>query len=62
MPEVQREWFAGRPVKFSFRVNDNSSDPLELAAGRLSAKRNMLAFHDDWTSHWANELEFYLEN
>ena len=62
MPEVQREWFAGRPVKFSFRVNDNSSDPLELASGRLVSKRNTLAFHDDWTSHWANELEFYLEN
>lgn len=60
LPEVKARLDAGRTVKFSFRVNDGGQ-AFELAAGRSVSKENPLAFHDDWTTHWANELEFGLE-
>jgi hypothetical protein len=60
MPEVRDAWFAGKSVKFSYRVNDNSGPAFELAAGRSVSKDNPRAFHNDWTTHWANELEFKL--
>jgi hypothetical protein len=60
MPEVKKRLDAGQTVKFSFRVN-NGRDAFELAAGRSVSKDNPFAFHNDWATHWANELEFGLE-
>jgi hypothetical protein len=57
MPEVKRRIEAGETVKFSFRVN-NGKSAFELAAGRSVSKDNKFAFHNDWTTHWANEVEF----
>ncbi|MHB9008723.1 MAG: DOMON domain-containing protein, partial [Limisphaerales bacterium] len=58
IPEVKARRDAGQPVKFSFRVNDNRGPAHELAAGRSVSKDNPFAFHNDWATHWANELEF----
>lgn len=60
LPEVRKRLEAGQTVKFSFRVN-NDAGALELAAGRSVSKDNCFAFHNDWTTHWANELEFGFE-
>ena len=30
----------------------------ELAAGRSASKENFLAFHNDWATHRATEIEF----
>lgn len=57
LPEVKQRLDAGLPVKFSFRVN-NGGDAFELAAGRSVSKQNPLTFHNDWSTHWANEVEF----
>jgi hypothetical protein len=61
LPEVKRELDARRTVKFSFRVNDNQGPAYELAADRSVSKENPLAFHNDWATHWANEIEFGAE-
>jgi hypothetical protein len=58
IPEVKRCLDTGQPIKFSFRVNDNDGPAYELAQGRSVSKENNLAFHNDWVTHWANELEF----
>lgn len=58
IPLVKRRMEAGLPIKFSFRVNDNHGSAYELAAGRSVSKDNPFAFHNDWATHWANELEF----
>jgi hypothetical protein len=60
MPEVKARLTAGQTVKFSFRVN-NGATAFELAAGRSVSKQDFLAFHNDWATHWANELEFGFE-
>ncbi|MHB8520338.1 MAG: hypothetical protein ACYDH9_06235 [Limisphaerales bacterium] len=60
MPEVKARIAAGQTVKFSFRVN-NGAKAFELSAGRSVSKQNFLAFHNDWSTHWANELEFGVE-
>ena len=60
MQEVKARMAAGETVKFSFRVNDGGR-ALELAAGRSVSKDNCFAFHNDWSTHWANELEFGFE-
>jgi hypothetical protein len=59
IPHVKAALDAGRPVKFSYRVNDNDpqSGCMELSRQRSVAKRNG-SFTVDWTEHWANELEF----
>jgi len=57
IPEAKALRDAGRPLKFSFRVN-NGSQAFELATGRSVSKQNSLTFHDDWSTHWANEVEF----
>jgi hypothetical protein len=57
LPEVKARRDAGKPVKFSFRVN-NGGGAFELAAGRSVSKENPLTFHNDWSTHWANEVEF----
>ncbi len=60
LPEVKRRLAAGQTIKFSFRVNDGGS-AFELAAGRSVSKDNCFAFHNDWSTHWANEVEFGFE-
>ena len=39
----------------------SNGDSYELAGGRSVSKINNLAFHDYWTSSWANEVEFAFE-
>jgi len=51
----------GRSIRFTYRVNDNKGPALELAAGRSVSKENAMTFHDDWSTHWSNELEFTFE-
>lgn len=58
MPLVKAAVDAGKPVRFSFRVNDNAGPSYELANERSVSKINAFAFHDDFEQHWANELEF----
>jgi hypothetical protein len=62
-PRVAQEMRSGRPVKFSFRVNDNnrSTPGMELAMGRSAAEGGSRAFHPDWSRSWPNELEFAFE-
>jgi hypothetical protein len=61
MPEVHRQIRAGKMVKFTCRVNDNKGPAHELAADRSVSITNSITFHDDWKTHWANELEFSAE-
>lgn len=61
IPDVKKRLDAGQTIKFSFRVNDNGGNALELATNRSVSKDNGLAFHNDWVTHWANELEFGFE-
>ena len=58
IPEVKKRLDADEPIKFSFRVNDNGGPSYELATDRSVSKINFLAFHNDFATHWANELEF----
>ena len=58
MPEVYARIKAGQTVKFSCRVNDDKGPAHELASWRSVSKMNSITFHDDWQSHWSNELEF----
>jgi hypothetical protein len=58
MPAVWQRIRAGRTVKFTCRINDNRAPARELATGRSVSKYNSMTFHDDWQTHWANELEF----
>jgi hypothetical protein len=63
LPDVKKMLDEGRKIKFSFRVNDDGSPGscMELAKGRSVSKRNARAFHPDWKTHWANEVEFGFE-
>jgi len=62
MPAVKQLLDAGKPVKFSYRVNHDKRGPtMELARGRSVSRLNGRAFHVDWKEHWANELEFAFE-
>jgi hypothetical protein len=61
IPEVKKRLDAGETIKFSFRVNDNNGPAYELATDRSVSKINFLAFHNDFATHWANELEFKFE-
>ncbi|MFZ4508629.1 MAG: PA14 domain-containing protein [Fimbriimonas sp.] len=61
IPDVKKSLDAGKTIKFSFRVNDNNGPSYELAQGRSVSKHNFLAFHNDWNTHWANEVEFAFE-
>ncbi len=60
MPEVKTALDFGKTIKFSFRANQGGT-AYELAVGRSVSKENFLTFHNDWSTHWANELEFALE-
>jgi hypothetical protein len=61
MPRVQQRLDAGQTIKFSYRIN-NGPAAYELAVGRSVSKDNPLTFHNDWSTHWANELEFAAED
>ena len=61
IPEVKKRLDNGQSIKFSFRVNDNGGPSSELASGRSASKDDPLAFHVDWATHWATELEFGFE-
>jgi hypothetical protein len=61
IPEVKKRLDAGETIKFSFRVNDNGGPSYELATDRSVSKYNFMAFHNDFATHWANELEFKFE-
>jgi len=58
IPEVKKRLDAGETIKFSYRVNDNGGPSYELATDRSVSKVNCMAFHNDFATHWANELEF----
>ena len=61
IPEVKKKLDAHQTIKFSYRVNDNSSnDCMELSKERSVSKING-SFMVDWKLHWANELEFSFE-
>lgn len=58
MPEVYARIQHGETIKFTCRVSDNKGPAHELATGRSVSTTNSFTFHDDWKTHWANELEF----
>ena len=60
LPEVRKRLDSNQTVKFSFRVN-NGGGAFELAAGRSVSQDNCYTFHNDWATHWANEIEFGFE-
>ncbi len=61
MPEVYARIRSGRTIKFSCRVSDNKGPAHELATDRSVSITNSITFHDDWKTHWANEIEFSAE-
>ena len=63
LPDVKTAMDEGRTIKLSFRVNDNAAPAacMELARDRSVSKVNARAFHPDWKTHWANEVEFSFE-
>ena len=61
IPAVWERIRSGKAIKFSCRINDNHGAAHELATGRAVSKYNSQSFHDDWETHWANELEFGVE-
>lgn len=61
IPHVKKLRDAGKPVKFSCRINDDAGRScMELARERSVSKQNN-AFKVDWEEHWANEVEFNWE-
>jgi hypothetical protein len=59
IPHVKQLRDAGRPVKFSFRVNHETRRPdLDLALGRSAAEGISHAFHPNWVRSGPNELAF----
>ncbi|NLR62356.1 hypothetical protein HGH93_29965 [Chitinophaga polysaccharea] len=63
LPDIKQALDKGRQIKLSFRVNDNGAPGscMELAKERSVSKLNARAFHPDWKTHWANEVEFGIE-
>lgn len=61
MPAAWERIRSGGTVKFTCRINDNKAPARELATGRSASKYNSFSLHDDWQTHWANELEFGVE-
>ena len=45
-------------IKFACPVSDDKRPVHELATDRSVSITNSITFHDDWKTHWANELEF----
>lgn len=62
LPDIRARLDAGDPVKFSFKVHNNTGGPdLELATDRGVSRINPYAFHSDWKQSWANEVQFIFE-
>ncbi len=61
IPLVKKALDENKPVKISFRVNDNDGPSMESAQGRSVSKENNYTFHPDFVPHWANEVEFSFE-
>jgi len=61
IPLVKKALDENKPIKFSFRVNDNDGPSMELDQGRSVSKENNYTFHPDFVPHWANEVEFSFE-
>ena len=62
IPDVKKLCDAGKPVKFSFRVNHQTRGlDMELPAGRSAAEGVSPSFHPNWAPHRPNELEFGFE-
>lgn len=61
IPLVKKLCDAGKPVKFTCRINSKGIKTcMELARERSVSKHNE-SFHADWEEHWANEVEFAFE-
>ncbi len=58
IPHVKALMEAGRPVKFTFRVNDESGAALEFGRGRSVTRPGFHTFHPDWRRSYSNEIEF----
>ena len=52
------ETFGGYALVFDLGERGTA---FELAAGRSVSQDNCFSFHNDWTTHWANEVEFGAE-
>lgn len=62
IPLVKARLDAGEPIKFSFKVNNDTGGPaLELGAERSITRQNNLSFHVEWRESWSNEIEFAWE-
>ncbi len=62
IPLVRQRMAAGEPVKFTFRVNNNTGGAmLELAANRSVSRVNAYTLHVEWRPGWSNEVEFQWE-
>lgn len=60
-PEVYEKPKRGDTIKFTCRTNNNRGPAHELATGRTASIIKSFTLHDDWKTHWANELEFSAE-
>lgn len=61
IPHVKALMEAGRPVKFSFRVNDNGGPSMEFGRDRAATRKGGSTFHPDWKTSYTNEIEFAFE-
>ncbi|MEM1012172.1 MAG: hypothetical protein AAGI46_08120, partial [Planctomycetota bacterium] len=63
IPEAHEAMLAGKPIKFSYRVNHGEGNfNMELARGRSAALGLSRSFHPDWNQSWPNELVFGWES
>ncbi|MEM1013864.1 MAG: PA14 domain-containing protein, partial [Planctomycetota bacterium] len=63
MPEAHEAMLAGKPIKFSYRVNHGEGNfNMELARGRSAALGLSRSFHPDWNQSWPIELVFGWES
>jgi len=58
LPLVKKACDAGQTIKFTFRVNDATGTPMELAENRSVSQKNPNTFHPSWVTHWGNQVEF----
>ena len=61
IPHVKALMEAGKPVKFSFRVNDNGGPSMEFGRDRAATRKGGSTFHPDWKNCYTNEIEFAFE-
>lgn len=61
IPLVKKALDAGDTIKFTFRVNDDKGNAMDLAEDRSVSQKNPYTFHPDWISSWSNDLEFSFE-